>query len=705
MRTVVATPRRPLLCLLAAVLAFTTLTQQGGRQPAAADHTDAPTSVTLVGTLQSELGCAGRLVAGLRRHPPDPRARRDLVGDVPGPGRQPRAEGRDRRRLGRVVRRRGRRQPAAGAGRAGPDRLHLRPGTHRVGVGPADLGGTEVTAEDRALAGDSPAGAAHPRALLLRDGRPVRQRRSDQRPGRDRRGPTGARLRPDRQGLLPRRGHRRAEQEARLHRRARHHRDLAHAELPEPPGPGLRRRGLGAATTATGSPTSPGSTRTSAPTPSSTSFIDRAHDRGIKVFFDIITNHTADVIDYAEGAVHLRRQGHRALPRRGRQRLRRPGPPRRTRSRRWTRPRRSRARPSSTRRPTAPSRCRRGSTTRRTTTTAATSTYAGESSTYGDFGGLDDLFTEQPDVVEGMTDIYKTWVDFGIDGFRIDTVKHVNLEFWQQFAPAIRDARRRHRQRRLLRLRRGLRRQPGLPVDLHHRGPPRRHPRLRLPGRRPRLRQGPADHPAAQLLRRRRPLHRHRLQRLLAADVPGQPRHGTRRRLPRRHVLRGRAAAPRRARARADVPHPRPAGRLLRRRAGLHRRRRRQGRPAGHVRQQGRVLQRRRPDRHPGHDGHAELPARAPALPHHRRAGRAARGPPRPGRRRPAAPLRQQRRRGLRVQPHRGRREPRVRRRRQQRDDREDGVVRDPRGERRVPAGVAGHPRDAARRRRGPGLR
>ncbi len=30
-------------------------------------------------------------------------------------------------------------------------------------------------------------------------------------------------------------------------------------------------------------------------------FIDKAHGRGIKVFFDIITNHTADVIDYAEG--------------------------------------------------------------------------------------------------------------------------------------------------------------------------------------------------------------------------------------------------------------------------------------------------------------------------------------------------------------------------------------------------------------------
>ena len=28
--------------------------------------------------------------------------------------------------------------------------------------------------------------------------------------------------------------------------------------------------------------------------------VDGAHARGIKVFFDVITNHTADVIDYAE---------------------------------------------------------------------------------------------------------------------------------------------------------------------------------------------------------------------------------------------------------------------------------------------------------------------------------------------------------------------------------------------------------------------
>jgi hypothetical protein len=43
-------------------------------------------------------------------------------------------------------------------------------------------------------------------------------------------------------------------------------------------------------------------------------------------------------------------------------------------------------------------------------------------------------------VVDGMVDIYRTWVqDVGIDGFRIDTVKHVNTEFWAQFAPALTD--------------------------------------------------------------------------------------------------------------------------------------------------------------------------------------------------------------------------------------------------------------------------
>jgi glycosidase len=66
------------------------------------------------------------------------------------------------------------------------------------------------------------------------------------------------------------------------------------------------------------------------------------------------------------------------------------------------------------------------------------STFSGESSLYGDFFGLDDLFTEQPAVVRGMIEIYGSWIrDYRIDGFRIDTARHVNVEFWQAFAPAM----------------------------------------------------------------------------------------------------------------------------------------------------------------------------------------------------------------------------------------------------------------------------
>jgi len=68
------------------------------------------------------------------------------------------------------------------------------------------------------------------------------------------------------------------------------------------------------------------------------------------------------------------------------------------------------------------------------------STFAGESSLDGDFAGLDDLFTENPRVVQGFIDIYGQWIDdFGIDGYRIDTARHVNPEFWQVFIPAMRE--------------------------------------------------------------------------------------------------------------------------------------------------------------------------------------------------------------------------------------------------------------------------
>ena len=66
------------------------------------------------------------------------------------------------------------------------------------------------------------------------------------------------------------------------------------------------------------------------------------------------------------------------------------------------------------------------------------STFAGESSLLGDFATLDDVFTENPRVVAGFIEVYGAWIDqFGIDGFRIDTARHVNPEFWQAFVPAM----------------------------------------------------------------------------------------------------------------------------------------------------------------------------------------------------------------------------------------------------------------------------
>jgi neopullulanase len=68
------------------------------------------------------------------------------------------------------------------------------------------------------------------------------------------------------------------------------------------------------------------------------------------------------------------------------------------------------------------------------------STFRDESSTMGDFSSLDDVFTENPRVIEGMIDIYGAWIDqYGVDGFRIDTAQHVDPAFWQKFVPAILD--------------------------------------------------------------------------------------------------------------------------------------------------------------------------------------------------------------------------------------------------------------------------
>ncbi|MEU9852815.1 pullulanase-type alpha-1,6-glucosidase [Streptomyces sp. NPDC047974] len=156
--------------------------------------------------------------------------------------------------------------------------------------------------------------------------------------------------------------------------------------------------------------------------------IAAAHAKGMKVFFDVITNHTADTVDYAEKKYGYRPKG--AYPY-----LDKDGRPFDDRtaiggvdadSFPYTPVARGGDKvPAWLNDPTMYH--NRGD-----------STWQGESAEYGDFVGLDDLWTERPEVVEGMRRIYETWVrDFDIDGFRIDTVKHVDLDFWTQWATAL----------------------------------------------------------------------------------------------------------------------------------------------------------------------------------------------------------------------------------------------------------------------------
>jgi pullulanase-type alpha-1,6-glucosidase len=165
--------------------------------------------------------------------------------------------------------------------------------------------------------------------------------------------------------------------------------------------------------------------------------ISKAHAKGMKVFFDVITNHTADVVDYKEKSYDYLSKG--AFPY-----LTKDGEPfddadYADGSRKFP----AVDADSFPRTPTvaaADKTAKVPSWLNDPTMyhSRGDSTYAGESATYGDFSGLDDLWTERPEVVSGMEKIYERWVrDFDIDGFRIDTVKHVDMDFWTQWATAL----------------------------------------------------------------------------------------------------------------------------------------------------------------------------------------------------------------------------------------------------------------------------
>lgn len=173
-------------------------------------------------------------------------------------------------------------------------------------------------------------------------------------------------------------------------------------------------------------------------------FVDAAHARGIKVYMDIIVNHTADVIQYREGGDYAyRSKADYPFSRRG-------GVGGAAinsgflgdhvgTAANWAKL----TDPSFAYTPFVPKAEERVKTPAWLNDpiyyhNRGNSNWVGESSLYGDFVGLDDLATEHPRVVAGFIDIYGGWIDrFGVDGFRIDTARHVNAEFWRAFIPAM----------------------------------------------------------------------------------------------------------------------------------------------------------------------------------------------------------------------------------------------------------------------------
>ncbi|OIJ67150.1 pullulanase-type alpha-1,6-glucosidase [Streptomyces mangrovisoli] len=162
--------------------------------------------------------------------------------------------------------------------------------------------------------------------------------------------------------------------------------------------------------------------------------ISKAHAKGMKVFFDVITNHTADVVDYEGKSYDYLSKG--AFPY-----LTKDGQPfddadYADGSKKFPAVDKDSApnTPVTTSEEKVPSWLNDPTMYHN----RGDSTYAGESATYGDFSGLDDLWTERPEVVQGMEKIYERWVkDYDIDGFRIDTVKNVDMDFWTQWATAL----------------------------------------------------------------------------------------------------------------------------------------------------------------------------------------------------------------------------------------------------------------------------
>lgn len=127
-------------------------------------------------------------------------------------------------------------------------------------------------------------------------------------------------------------------------------------------------------------------------------FVDCAHSQGIKVVLDIVMNHTGDVIKYkGMGSAYI---------------------------------------------PTGRANAKNPAWLNKLTNYHNRGDVTDWSDKWwyqnGDFFGLDDIKTENAEVVNGFADVYSKWInDYGVDAFRVDTAKHVDDAFFAKWWPKV----------------------------------------------------------------------------------------------------------------------------------------------------------------------------------------------------------------------------------------------------------------------------
>ncbi len=119
---------------------------------------------------------------------------------------------------------------------------------------------------------------------------------------------------------------------------------------------------------------------------------------GLKLILDIVTNHTGDVIQYADKTAYL------------------PADMKSAKSPAWLNKLDNYHNVGSVDRCWGEGRCEQ----------------------IGDFYSLDDLATEKPEVYQGWVNVYSEWIKkYGFEGFRVDTARHVDNDFFKNWSPGI----------------------------------------------------------------------------------------------------------------------------------------------------------------------------------------------------------------------------------------------------------------------------